>query len=160
MTVHPQRIHEQAINIITSLWGTNRADVQRRMTRLLETLPNHDGQPGIVDHYEQAWNTSHHPLPRQTAHGKGSGHSDPTATTVLQHQTTRRRLDHTARRMDQAVAETHDALRNSQRAMPSDPEPYTPAGTTWHRNTRLSPEAEQAIARRETRKPHPLDTPT
>ena len=159
MTVHPQRIHEQAINIITALWGTNYADVQRRMTRLLETLPIHDGQPGIVDHYEQAWNNSRHPLPKQTAHGKSSGHSDPTATTVLQHQTTRRRLDHAAKRLDQAVAETHGALTYTHKANP-DPEPYIPAGTTWHRNTRLSPEAEQAIARRETRKTHPLDTPT
>lgn len=158
MTAHPRRIHEQAINIITTLWGTDRTTIQRRLTRLLDTLPLHDGQPGIVDHYEQAWNNSHQPLPH-TGHGKGSGHSDPTGTTVVQHQTTRRRLDHAAKRLDQAVAETHGALTYTHKANP-DPEPYIPAGTTWHRNTRISPEAEQAIKRRETRKNHPLDTPT
>lgn len=159
MTAPPQHVHEQAIRIIRALWGTDRTQMRRRIERLLETLPAHDGQPGLVDNYTQAYTHTQHPLPANPTHGKSSGHSDPTATTVLQHTTSRQHLTHATADLEDALDHVLNALDATHTALPHDPEPYTPAGTTWHRNTRTTPEAEAAIKRREMRKPHPLDLP-
>jgi hypothetical protein len=156
MATNPTDLFIAAHDMIVALWGADPARFAARADRLADTLRGRGATPGIVDMYAAAYEDTLRPMRRGDT-VRSSGRSDPTGATVVSHELRRRRLDEAARQIQAASTAVIAALAAVQSAQLPDPRPYTPGADTAHRQTRPTAEAIEAMERRRTRRPGPLD---